>query len=266
MREVVLPPVPDDTVSGLLPKFIPGKKKTVPQSKIMAAEMAEVEASMGQKKQTKPQAATAVKRPAAKTAKAKAAAKKAVAAKKAATKPLVESTQKAAPVPVKIKRSKPSVPTSTASKKKTAQPIRTYDKNISEILSEINEIEDFQERVNALKATGPNIALNDVLVLAFNPTIEIALPEVIPNYTPSDPDNHPAHLRVESKMFKYFIKNTPDGKAIKPLKREAMYIQLLEGIHPDDANMLAHIVAGYWLYPNIDEDVVRAAKPGLVPG
>lgn len=265
MREVVLPPVPDDTVAGLLPKFIPGKKKTVPQSKVMAAEMAEVEANMSKGKGTKPVAQQAVKRATATKVAKKNTAKKTATKKPAAAKvPEVTITTKTAPTPVKIKRGPQAV--TAAKKKPSARPIRTYDKGISEILAEINEIENFSDRVEALKATGPNIALNDILVLAFNPTIEFALPEAIPNYTPSDPENHPAHLRTESKMFKYFIKNTPEGRGIKPLKRESMFIQLLEGIHPDDANLLAHIVAGYWLYPNIDEDVVRAAKPGLVPG
>jgi hypothetical protein len=47
------------------------------------------------------------------------------------------------------------------------------------------------------------------------------------------------------------------------LKREMLFIQLLEGVHKDDANLLCHIKDKKLPFKTINNDIVKKAFPNL---
>jgi len=51
------------------------------------------------------------------------------------------------------------------------------------------------------------------------------------------------------------------------MARETRFIQMLEGIHPDDAVLLVAILEGRFdkAYEGVDESLFRAAWPDLLP-
>ena len=72
-------------------------------------------------------------------------------------------------------------------------------------------------------------------------------------------------LRREYKNLYHFIKGGNDG--LSSLRRETMFIQLLEGLHPNEAEIIC-LVKDKQLQTkyNIKEDVVKEAYPDILWG
>lgn len=132
---------------------------------------------------------------------------------------------------------------------------------IFEILQKASEISKKQEKVDFLRKMY-NPALGIVLRGAFDPSIVWALPEGEPPYKPSDfPDTHGV-LYNEVRKFYLFVK---DGHpTLTQLKREQLYIQLLESVHPEDAKLLLSIKEKKLPYKGITANLIKEAFPGLL--
>ena len=72
-------------------------------------------------------------------------------------------------------------------------------------------------------------------------------------------------LRREYKNLYHFIKGGNDG--LSSLRRETMFIQLLEGLHPNEAEIIC-LVKDKQLQTkyNIKEDVIKEAYPDILWG
>lgn len=98
------------------------------------------------------------------------------------------------------------------------------------------------EEMNADKANFAKYqtcaALRVLLDYAFDPEKKFVLPEGDPPFKP-DPGPlgmSPANLMMEVKRFYVFCR-----KDLKPYKRESLFVQLLENIHPTEAKMMLHV-------------------------
>ena len=105
-------------------------------------------------------------------------------------------------------------------------------------------------------------ALMDLLRGTYDDRIQWSLPEGKPPYQPSEGHNAPSNLLRENTKFKYFVKNGP-YKDMVPLKRERMFIGLLESIHPQDAELVLKM-KGKTSLKEVPKVVVQAAFPGLL--
>ena len=81
-------------------------------------------------------------------------------------------------------------------------------------------------------------ALRDVLRGTFDTAIEWNIPPGEPPYQPSEAHNHPTELIREHTKFKYFIRGFKVSESLNTMKRESLYIGLLEGVHPEDAKLV----------------------------
>jgi hypothetical protein len=81
-------------------------------------------------------------------------------------------------------------------------------------------------------------ALRDVLRGTFDTSIEWNLPPGEPPYEPAESHNHPTELTRENTKFKYFIRGFRVSESMSTIKRESLFIGLLEGVHPDDAKLV----------------------------
>ena len=127
---------------------------------------------------------------------------------------------------------------------------------IPEILAEINKdpkkIFDYKD----------DAAMDLVFKYAFHPNGKMLLPEGDPPYRP-DPapiGMSPAILTQELRRFYVFCK-----KDLKPVKREQLFISLLESIHPTEAEVVIAIKdqALHKKYKKITRKLVEQA--GFVP-
>lgn len=135
---------------------------------------------------------------------------------------------------------------------------------ISEILYEVSKIKDFETRKNALYTAKDNKVLLQILNAVFNPNIKFLLPEGTPPYKPAEKslDLQSSLYREARKMY-YFI----DGLAPKmpQLKRETLFVQMLEVLDPDDAKLIIAMKDKKMPYSGITYDLVQKTFPDMLP-
>ena len=120
-----------------------------------------------------------------------------------------------------------------------------------EIFTKVNNAKDKAKKVAVLrKYDNPNFRA--FLMVAFNPDIEWLLPEGDVPYIENDAPEGTEHslLAVESRTIHNYVKRkvnnpiagTPEwvfgNAALNDMKRETMFIQLLEGLHASEAKVL----------------------------
>ena len=67
---------------------------------------------------------------------------------------------------------------------------------------------------------------------------------------------------VVSSLFKYFVKGGP-GDKLQKVKREQMFIGILEGVHPEDAKLVISMINKQ--KPNgLSRPIVEEAFPKLL--
>lgn len=106
-------------------------------------------------------------------------------------------------------------------------------------------------------------ALKDVLRGTYDPTVEWNLPEGAPPYEPAEERSVPSNLLKRNTDFAYFVKGGK-GDRLVAYKREAMFIRLLEQIHPEDAKLLLLMKEKKQLAKGITKKLVEEAYPKLI--
>jgi len=132
---------------------------------------------------------------------------------------------------------------------------------IAEILKKATEIKDENERINWLRQNN-SVALESVLRGAFDPKIKWLLPEGVPPYKPNDIVDQQHRLYTESRKLYLFIEG--GNPNLKQIRREQLFIELLEAVDPEDAKLLLSIKDKTLPYPGVTPDVVNKAFPGIL--
>lgn len=127
-------------------------------------------------------------------------------------------------------------------------------KDVEKQKSKKEKIAKLNEYVNSTKA------LAIILDLTFNPKIKWLLPPGAPPYNPSDHLDNQNVLKNDARKLQYFI-NTREGNNMKPLRRETMFIELLESVNKHDAKLLISIKDGKLPYNGITKKLVQEALP-----
>ncbi len=107
-------------------------------------------------------------------------------------------------------------------------------KFIYKILQDINDNPDKIEEI-----AGTDALVRIIFENAFNPANKWILPEGTPPFKKADePDGmFPTNLYLEARRIGYIFKRDD----LKPLKREGLFIEMLESVDPDEAKILLAI-------------------------
>ena len=132
---------------------------------------------------------------------------------------------------------------------------------IFEVLKKTSELPSLAERVAFLRSQ-QNGALLTVLKFTLDPNVEWDLPESDPPYKPNIYPAQEHMLMSEARRLYLFIKG--GNPNLKQSRREALYIELLEAVHPEDAILLNHAKCKKFPYKNITVKLVNEAFPGLL--
>jgi len=135
-------------------------------------------------------------------------------------------------------------------------------KQVHEVFNMVGATRKKAEKLKILKQND-HMALRDVLRGYFDERVEWRVPTGTPPYTPAEVYNHPSSLLREHLKFKY-IANTTFSAKLPKFKRERMYVEILEGVHPEDAKIVVDMVNGEKI-KGITEALVKEAFPGLLP-
>ena len=132
---------------------------------------------------------------------------------------------------------------------------------VAEVLQRASEIKDLSTRASWLMANDSQ-ALRMVLVGAFDPSVKWLLPEGDPPYKPNDLVDQQHRLYTESRKLYLFIEG--GNPNLKQVRREALFIELLECLDPADAKLLLAVKDKRMPYPGVTKEVINLAFPGLI--
>jgi hypothetical protein len=140
----------------------------------------------------------------------------------------------------------------------------TLNADVYEILCQANIVagEDTDLSVQGLQVFNQrNGAVKPVLQWIHSDAIQSTLPEGVTPYGSNDApasDLTETSLKFEFKLFKYFV-----TEQIPMVKRENMWIGMLEGIPSKEAEMMDLIKDGKNPFKNITSDIVAKAFPEI---
>ena len=131
---------------------------------------------------------------------------------------------------------------------------------ISEILDKVSKLKSKKDKVKFLQDNNTD-SLRMVLKSAFDPKIKWLLPEGDVPYKRNDAPEGTEHsvLAYEARKLYHFLEG---GNAdISQGKRETMFIQMLEGLHESEADVLcaAKDKVLHQKYKGLSEPVVKEA-------
>jgi len=135
---------------------------------------------------------------------------------------------------------------------------------LPEVFEQAAKIISKKDRIQFLRDNN-SAALRDILRINFDEDIVSLLPEGAPPYKKDDGvyGYSPSSLHKEYKMFKYFFKG---GSTINQTKRETMFINLLESVHPDEAEILIKAKDRNLKLKGISKILIKDTFPTLLKG
>ena len=124
----------------------------------------------------------------------------------------------------------------------------TFRPLLHEIFTQVNNAKDKPKKIAVLKKYDTP-QLRAILKAAFDPAIAWLLPEGDVPFIPNDAPEGTEHTRLEheTRTLQNYLslevedKVMPANSTLNPMKRETMFIQLLEGLCENEARLLIDI-------------------------
>ena len=107
--------------------------------------------------------------------------------------------------------------------------------------------------------------LKELLKYAFHPDIKFALPPGKPPYkTIGSPDEYnPTYLYPNIRKFYLYIEGGHDG--LTQLRREQLFVQMLESLHPKEAEVVIQIKDKKLNYRGLTYKLIKTTFPEILP-
>jgi len=137
---------------------------------------------------------------------------------------------------------------------------------VSEIFEKVCKAKSKKERVKVLQENQSQ-AVFAVLQLNYNPTYKMLLPEGTPPYKKEEDKPigyQQTNIANELRRFYIWLDHSQN---IPALKRETLFIEMLEGLHTSEAELLcaAKDKRLTTIYKQLTEAVAREAFPSIFP-
>ena len=144
-------------------------------------------------------------------------------------------------------------------------PVNSTRLHVHEIFDLLSKANSKKKKVEVLKAHNI-MPVRDILQGTFDDRIQWNLPGGVPPYTPaSDEAPPPRTLLREHLKFKYFVKGLRESEGLTSVKRERMFIDILETIHPNEAKILLDMINKKSPVKGLTINTVKEAYPDLIP-
>ena len=136
-------------------------------------------------------------------------------------------------------------------------------KSLNEIITEACELSTNEEKVEFLKKNNSK-ELRNILILMYDKKWSFCVPSTAPPYNASIMvDTHGALYR-EARKLAYLVNEMPEGENLTQVKKESIFIQMLENVDEGDAKLLLRMVAKA-AYPELPvECILEAFGPIIV--
>lgn len=134
--------------------------------------------------------------------------------------------------------------------------------SISEIINKLPEFKKTQEKVDWLRKND-NPALRIILKYTYDNTIEFLIPDTAPPWNKNEfEDEAKSLLYREARRLKIFIKGG-GYDTLNQIKREQLFISLLEDVDNDDAETLCKMISKK-PFKGLSKKTVVEAFPDLI--
>lgn len=132
---------------------------------------------------------------------------------------------------------------------------------ISTILETASQFKTNQEKIQYLRQHDSS-ALRTVLQYAMDPKVKWLLPEGEPPYKKNQNIDQEGMLYAEARRLYLFVEG--GNPNLTKLKREMLFIDLLQSVHPKDAELLISVKEKKLPYKNYSKKLINEAFPGLI--
>ena len=132
--------------------------------------------------------------------------------------------------------------------------------SIAEVLEDVAKAKTREEKREVLKKN-ESWSLRALLQQNFHPQANWLIPPGAPPYNPNQ-NSADTSLMFEAKKLEYF---TNAGNNIPMLKRESMFVNLLERLSPDEAEIIIAIKDQKLSYKGLTYKLVKDTWPDLLP-
>lgn len=131
---------------------------------------------------------------------------------------------------------------------------------LAEILENAGKITDKKARMEYLKKNDSQ-PLQLMIRMAFDKNLKWALPDTDPPYKPCQYLDQEGLLYSEVKKFYLFFEG--GHPTLKQIKREQMFIQLLESVMPEDAKLILAVKNKKLPYKWLTKAFANEMWPGI---
>ena len=137
---------------------------------------------------------------------------------------------------------------------------------IQEIFEKASGLKTKKEKIAYLQEMGQYPAFKDILRINYDDDVVPLLPS---GETPYRKDDAPEGMQYQSlhkeyRRFTYFFKGSPAAENLSPIKRESMWIDLLESLSGGESELLAAAKDKRLRYKGITKKLIMEAFPGLI--
>ena len=132
------------------------------------------------------------------------------------------------------------------------------------IFEDVAKANSFEARQKVL-LENESTPLKELLKYAFHPDIKFVLPPGMPPYkTIGSPEEYnPTYLYPNIRKFYLFVEGGHEG--LTQLRREQLFIQILESLHPKEAEVVIQVKDKKLNYRGLTYKLVKKTFPEILP-
>ena len=137
-------------------------------------------------------------------------------------------------------------------------------RSIPLIFEDVAAAKSFKDRKKVLLDNESN-PLKELLKYAFHPDIKFVLPEGAPPYkTIGSPDEwNPTYLYPNIRKLYLFVEGGHEG--LTTMRREQLFVQMLESLHPKEAEVLVQVKDKKLKYRGLTYKRVKETFSDILP-
>lgn len=141
------------------------------------------------------------------------------------------------------------------------EPVRTLE--LYEVIALFEKQKSKPKRIKVLQEHKSS-SLKDYLQCLFDDRVQFLLPAGKPPYTPAPEESIPSSWRKRNVDLQYIVKGLA-GERLLPIKRESIFIGILETIHPMDAELIVKMINKTPPITSLTKEIVAEAFPEIFP-
>ena len=130
-------------------------------------------------------------------------------------------------------------------------------RSLAEIVTDARALSTIAEKAQFLKANNSK-ELRNILILMYDRRFTFDLPTTPPPYRPSVVNESHGLLYREARKLSYFVNEMKDGENLDRVRKESLFIQMLESVDKDDALLLLQMLAKE-PYPDLPVEAIHEA-------